>query len=82
MHLRSSDLKVGVGGPEWDDGPRPPDLPESGLLVTNLSGFGGGRKVGGSGGPKEPNEPSDGAIGLVQSEVLLYDDGDWLFAEL
>jgi len=79
--FKTNNLNVGVGGPECGDGPKPEDLPGSGLLVTNLKGFGGGKKVGGSGGPREPKEPSDGAIGLVQSVVLLYED-TWLFTEL
>lgn len=51
-----------------------PGRPGSGLLVTNLKGFGGGKNVGGNGGAKELIEFSVGAIGRFQSAVLLKVD--------
>lgn len=67
-----SDLKVGVGGPGCDEvvivG-----RPGSGLLVTSRNGFGGGRKVGGSGGASEFIEVSVDGRGRFHSLALKVD---------
>jgi hypothetical protein len=65
-----SDLNVGVG-PVCGEGAKLPGRPGSGLLVTSLRGFGGGKNVGGRGGASELVELSFGAIGLVHSLDLL-----------
>lgn len=68
-HLRftKSDLKVGVGGPGWEEGAKLPGRPVSGLFVTKRNGFGGGINAGGSGGAREAIEPSVEVNVLVQS---------------
>ena len=70
-HLRlRSDLNVGVG-PVCGEGGNPPGRPVTGLFVTSLRGFGGGKNVGGRGGASELVELSFGCIGRVQSLDLL-----------
>lgn len=65
--LTKSDLKLGVGGPGCCCCVKLFGRPVSGLLVTSLNGFGGGKKVGGSGGAKLPMGESVGANGRVHS---------------
>lgn len=48
------------------------DLLASGLLVTNRSGEGGGRKVGGIGGAKDPRGPSEDVRGRVHSAAVFW----------
>lgn len=74
-----------MGGPGWAEVVILPGLPPdtgSGLLVTSLSGLGGGKNVGGNGGAKALKVLSACEIGLFHSAAVFENVEGWDLVEL